>query len=133
VTVSVTVLVLTLVVGDVVVVVVVVVVVGSVVVVVVVVVVVDSVVVVVVVGSVVVGAVVAVVVVRGRADVGVIGVSDGGGVSDGEPEMRLASPHTISATSTAPIAPNATKAAGLRYQAPAASAGGSCGGSPGPP
>ncbi len=131
-TVSVTVLVLTLVVGDVVVVVVVVVVVGSVVVVVVVV-VVDSVVVVVVVGSVVVGAVVAVVVVRGGADVGVIGVSDGGGVSDGEPEMRLASPHTISATSTAPIAPNATKAAGLRYQSASASEGGSCGGSPGPP
>jgi hypothetical protein len=129
VTVSVTVLVLTLVVGDVVVVVVVV---GSVVVVVVVV-VVDSVVVVVVVGSVVVGAVVAVVVVRGAADVGLIGVSDGGGVSDGEPEMRLASPHTISATSTAPIAPNATKAAGLRYQGAWASAGGSCGGSPGPP
>ncbi len=129
-TVSVTVLVLTLVVGDVVVVVVVV---GSVVVVVVVVVVVDSVVVVVVVGSVVVGAVVAVVVVRAGADVGVIGVSDGGGVSEGEPEIRLASPHTISATSTAPIAPNATKAAGLRYQGAWASAGGSCGGSPGPP
>ena len=120
-TVSVTVLVLTLVVGDVVVVVVVVVVVGSVVVVVVVV-VVDSVVVVVVVGSVVVGAVVAVVVVRGGADVELIGVSDGGGVSEGEPEMRLANPHTISATSTAPIAPNATKAAGLRYQGTCSSA-----------
>ena len=61
------------------------------------------------------------VVVRGGADVGVIGVSDGGGVSDDGPEMRLANPQTISATTTAPIAPNATKATGLRYQGTGAS------------
>ena len=85
----------------------------------------------VVVGSVVVGAVVAVVV-RTGADVGVIGVSDVVGVSDDGPEMRLASPHTISATTTAPIAPNATSAAGLRYQGTGSSGGGP-GGSPGPP
>ena len=64
---------------------------------------------------------VVVVVVRGGADVWVIGVSDGCGVSDDGPEMRLANPHTISATTTAPIAPNATKATGLRYQGTGAS------------
>jgi hypothetical protein len=102
VTVLVLMLVLTLVVGSVVVVVVVVVVVGSVVVVVVV------------AGAVVVGVTVSVTV-RG-AEVGVIGVSEAGVSCDEGPEMRLANPHTISATSTAPSAPKATSAAGLRYQ-----------------
>jgi hypothetical protein len=115
-------LVLTLVVGSVVVVVVVVVV-GSVVVVVVV-------VSVVVVGSVVVGSVVSVVV-RVGADVGVIGVSDVAGGPDDGLEMRLANPHTISATTTAPIAPNATSATGLRCHGTGSSRGGP-GGSPAP-
>jgi hypothetical protein len=115
VTVLVLMLVLTLVVGSVVVVVVVVVVVGSVVVVVVV----------VTGGAVVVGVIVSVTV-RG-GDVGVIGVNVGGVSSDDGPEMRLASPHTISATSTAPSAPNATSAAGLRYQGTASSGGSPCG------
>jgi hypothetical protein len=114
VTVLVLMLVLTLVVGSVVVVVVVVVV-GSVVVVVVV----------VTGGAVVVGVIVSVMV-RG-GDVGVIGVSVGGVSSDDGPEMRLASPHTISATGTAPNAPNATSAAGLRYQGTASSGGSPCG------
>jgi hypothetical protein len=116
VTVLVLMLVLTLVVGSVV----------GVVVVVVVVVVVGSVVVVVVTGGAVVVGVIVSVMVRG-GDVGVIGVSAGGVSSDDGPEMRLASPHTISATSTAPSAPNATSAAGLRYQGTASSGGSPCG------
>jgi hypothetical protein len=74
------------------------------------------VVVVVVMGGSVVVAVTVSVTVRG-GDVGVIGVSVAGLSSADGPEMRLANPHTISATSTAPSAPNATSAAGLRYQA----------------
>jgi hypothetical protein len=77
------------------------------------------------VGSVVVGVTVSVTV-RG-ADVGVIGVSVVGVSSDDGPEMRLANPHTISATSTAPSPPNATSAAGLRYQGSGPSGSPPCG------
>jgi hypothetical protein len=110
VTVSVLVLVLTLVVGSVVVVVVVVVVVGSVVVVVVV------------VGGVVVGVIVSVTVsadgavVTADRDVVVSGVNLVCSEGSSPPVMSLASPNTISAMSNAPRAPNATRAAGLRYQ-----------------
>jgi len=45
------------------------------------------------------------------------------------PVMRLASPNTISAISSAPSAPNPTSAAGLRYQGTGSSGGGP-GGSP---
>ena len=117
VTVLVLVLVLTLVLT--LVVVVVVVVVGSVVVVVVV-----------VVGSVVVGSAVVVVVVVGVTDRDVVvsGVRLVGVFVEVPPVSSSARPHTISAMITAPSAPNATRAAGLRYQGT-----GSPGGGPGGP
>jgi hypothetical protein len=75
---------------------------------------------VVVVCSVVVGSVVvaAVVVVGAVTDVVVllIGVSVVEGSGESPPVSNLTSPKTINATSTAPSAPNATSAAGLRYQ-----------------
>lgn len=104
---------------------------GVVVVVVVVVVVGAVVVVVVVVGSVVVAVTVSVTVLGEDAvvalvdlDVVVSGVSDV--CSDGEspPVINLARPNTMSAITTAPIAPNATNAAGLRNQGTGSSPGG---------
>jgi hypothetical protein len=46
----------------------------------------------------------------------VIGVRVLGASGDEPPVTSLTRPKTIKATSTAPIAPNATSAAGLRYQ-----------------
>jgi hypothetical protein len=98
-------------------------------VVVVVVVVVDSVVVVVVLGSVAVvdGVTVSVTVrVDGAtvADVVVSGVNDVCSPGDVPPVISFARPNTIRAITTAPIAPNATRAAGLRYHGTGSSTGG---------
>jgi hypothetical protein len=69
------------------------------------------------------------------ADVLVIGVRllvvvDPG---DESPDTSATIAHTINATRTAPIAPNATSAAGLRYQGTGSGSGGGAAGSPYPP
>lgn len=53
--------------------------------------------------------------VRAGAELEVNGVSDVLGSDGASPVMALASPKMISAMMTAPSAPNATSAAGLRY------------------
>lgn len=45
-------------------------------------------------------------------------------VESDEPDIRLTTNHTISASMSAMIAPNATRAAGLRYQGASGSGGG---------
>ena len=61
-------------------------------------------------------------------EVVVNGVDEVRSVVEPSPLIRLASPHTIRATINAPLAPKATRAAGLRYQG-----AGSSGGRPWPP